>query len=391
MDLELKNISKSYNGNLAVDDISLEVSSGEILALVGPSGCGKTTVLRVVAGLVLPDRGSVTLGGQDITRLPANRRPTVTVFQDYALFPHLNVLDNIAYGLKTRRVNKREILPRVEQVMDLMRIRELGKRRIHELSGGQQQRVAVARSLVVNPGVMLFDEPLSSLDARLRVQMREEIKRIQQQTGITALYVTHDQEEALAIADRVAVMQEGRVDQVGTPEEVYRLPGTRFVGKFIGWGNLVEARVLGNSPSSLQLEMWQQPVRVSREEGSLRAFRAAVNQGGKETGVNGGDYSPGDPAPGVNRGESREKPETLTLFFRPESVVLDPSGPWSGEVLQKTFLGSITRYQLRVEGQRDYDSSIMLDLSIREPALGVGDKINFNLCQVSVIENQERL
>ena len=187
MELFLENISKSYEETLAVDGVTLAVPSGKILALVGPSGCGKTTLLRVIAGLLVPDQGRVLLDGQDITKLPPYRRPTATVFQNYALFPHLNVYENIAYGLKARRSPGQNTRAAVQEIMDLMKITDLARRKVNELSGGQQQRVALARAMVVNPKILLFDEPLSSLDARLRVEMREEIKKIQQKTQITSI------------------------------------------------------------------------------------------------------------------------------------------------------------------------------------------------------------
>ncbi|MDO9574309.1 MAG: ABC transporter ATP-binding protein, partial [Candidatus Contubernalis sp.] len=266
MELVLKNITKKYNETVAVNDVSITVPSGKIIALVGPSGCGKTTILRVIAGLVNPDQGQVILDGQDITQQPANQRPTVTVFQEYALFPHLSVFDNIAYGLKTRHIKRNEIKERANRVLNMLKILELKDRRIHELSGGQQQRVAVARALVINPQVILFDEPLSSLDAKLRVEMREEIKKIQRETEITAVYVTHDQEEALAVADQLAVMRDGKIEQIGTPEEVYENPLTSFVGQFIGWGNLFSGEVIANSPEKIRVSLWGREMLIKPDQ-----------------------------------------------------------------------------------------------------------------------------
>ena len=348
MELELKNITKTYNELVAVDNVSLKVPSGKILALVGPSGCGKTTILRVVAGLITPDNGQVILEGKDITRLLANQRPTVTVFQDYALFPHLNVFDNIAYGLKTRHIKGKEIRRRVEEVLSLLKITELKKRRIHELSGGQQQRVAVARSLVINPQVILFDEPLSSLDAKLRVEMREEIRRIQQQTGITALYVTHDQEEALAVADQVAVMKEGHIEQIGTPQEVYDKPWTTFVGQFIGWGNLFKGIVTANSPEEVKVNLWGKKISL------------------KPKGKNG--YAP---------------QETVEVFFRPEKVIPQKEGIWEAQVQQRYFYGPTTRYRLQMEGYPD--SIVLMDLFVGDRVYEPGEKIRFDIRDASIL------
>jgi iron(III) transport system ATP-binding protein len=243
--LRLENIVKAFpdrggHGTVrAVDNVNLDIRSGEFLTLLGPSGCGKTTTLRVIAGFEQPSEGRVLLDGKDITSQPPNKRDMALVFQNYALFPHMSVFDNVAYGLQTRRMSRTQLHDQVMQALNLMGLEGLDKRRPNQLSGGQQQRVALARSLVMEPRILLFDEPLSNLDAKLRVQMRSEIHRLQRRLEITSVYVTHDQIEAMALSDRIVVMNNGQIEQIGTPEEVYRCPATRFVADFIGRANFV--------------------------------------------------------------------------------------------------------------------------------------------------------
>jgi len=225
-----------------VDRVSAKVERGEFFTFLGPSGCGKSTTLRIVAGLELPDSGRVIIDGEDVTYLPPYKRDTAMVFQNYALWPHMTVFENVAYGLKVRKLPKEEIRRRVKEVLELVRLEGLESRYPTQLSGGQQQRVALARALVVQPKVLLLDEPLSNLDAKLRVEMREELKRLQRKLGITTIYVTHDQDEAMALSDRVAVMNLGRVVEVGKPNELYRKPRSFFVATFIGRSNVLECR-----------------------------------------------------------------------------------------------------------------------------------------------------
>ncbi len=241
--VELVNITKRFGKVIAADHITLEIKDGEFFTLLGPSGCGKTTTLRIIAGLEKPDEGRVYFDGNDITDLPPYKRNTGMVFQNYALWPHMTVFENIAYGLKIRGLPKHEIRRRVNEVLELVKLKGLENRYPNQLSGGQQQRVALARALVVQPKVLLLDEPLSNLDARLRIEMREELKKLQKKLGITTIYVTHDQEEAMVISDRVAVMKEGKIMQVGAPQEVYRRPKNLFVATFLGRCSLIEGIV----------------------------------------------------------------------------------------------------------------------------------------------------
>ncbi|MGB3306510.1 MAG: ABC transporter ATP-binding protein [Thermomicrobiales bacterium] len=241
--VSLRRVSKQFGGVPAVDDLSLEIGQGQFVTLLGPSGCGKTTTLRMIGGFEHPDRGEIALGGVSMGNRPPYQRPTSLVFQQYALFPHLTVAGNIGFGLRERRIAPAEIRRRVEAMLELVELPGLGRSRPQVLSGGQQQRVALARSLVLEPTVLLLDEPLGALDLRLRRQMQIELKHIQRRVGITFLYVTHDQEEALTMSDRIVVMNRGRIEQDGTPEEVFERPRTRFVAEFTGARNVFDATV----------------------------------------------------------------------------------------------------------------------------------------------------
>jgi putative spermidine/putrescine transport system ATP-binding protein len=256
IDLELQHLTKTYGTTKAVDDVNLAVNAGELVAFLGPSGCGKTTTLRMVAGFIEPTAGTILVRGNDITGRKPNHRDMGMVFQSYALFPHMTVERNVAFGLVARGVPRTDIAPKVSAALDLVGLTGFGDRYPKQLSGGQQQRVALARVLALKPKLLLFDEPLSNLDAKLRVQMRHEIRQLQKEVGITSLFVTHDQEEAMTIADRIAVMNKGRIDQIGTPAEIYDHPCTRFVADFIGTSNLIDGRVAGGrfvSKSGLEL------------------------------------------------------------------------------------------------------------------------------------------
>jgi len=243
VEVELINITKIYGKVKAAYKVNLHVKEGELFTLLGPSGCGKTTILRIIAGFEVPDEGRVLIGGKDVTDLPPYRRGTSMVFQNYALWPHMTVFENVAYGLRVRGVPKTELKRRVKEVLEMVKLEGLENRYPHQLSGGQQQRVALARALVVQPHVLLLDEPLSNLDAKLRIEMREELKRLQKALGITTIYVTHDQEEAMVLSDRIAVMNQGEILQVGTPRDIYERPVNFFVATFIGRSSVIECKV----------------------------------------------------------------------------------------------------------------------------------------------------
>ncbi|HKC07639.1 MAG TPA: ABC transporter ATP-binding protein [Methylomirabilota bacterium] len=323
--LRLVSVSKRFvraeQGVAAVDDVTLTVEPGELLTLLGPSGCGKTTTLRMVAGFEQPDSGRVLIDEQDVTGLMVYRRNIGFVFQNYALFPHLTVFENVAYGLRVKRLGAAVIREKVERVLALVGLPGHARRFSNQLSGGEQQRVAVARAVVVEPRLLLFDEPLSNLDAKLRVQMREELSRLQRQLAITTIYVTHDQEEAMAISDRIAVMQAGRVAQVGTAHDLYRAPRSVFVAQFIGRVNLLPARVLRAGTGAATVTLWGREVTVPADEP-------------------------------VAAGQS------VSLVLRPESVALLPERAVApaqefavaGVVRGRTFLGEKVEYAVEVGG-----------------------------------------
>jgi putative spermidine/putrescine transport system ATP-binding protein len=321
--VELRDVRKAYGGHAAVRGVSLAVASGERVALLGPSGCGKTTTLGLIAGFLEPDAGTILLDGRPMTGVPPHRRDTAMVFQSYALFPHLTVHDNVAFGLVMRRTPKAEIAARVREALALVRLTGLDARHPRELSGGQQQRVALARALVVRPAVLLLDEPLSNLDARLRQDMRVEMVEIQRRLGITTVFVTHDQEEALAIADRVAVMRDGVLEQVDAPPALYARPRTEFVARFIGEANFLPGRVAGREGDRVVVEL----------EGGGRAVAA-------------GDEA--SPAAGAR----------VLAMVRPERVRLVAGAAVPGRenalratVRTVTFLGPVTRCVV-VAGER---------------------------------------
>jgi ABC-type Fe3+/spermidine/putrescine transport system ATPase subunit len=319
--IRLEGVSKRFDHGVkglvyAVRDVSLDVRPGELLTLLGPSGCGKTTTLRMIAGFQEPDAGRVWIGGQDVTRLMANQRSIGFVFQSYALFPHLTVFENVAYGLRVQRQSNAEIARSIGQVLDLVGLAGYDRQMPHQLSGGEQQRVAVARAIVVRPRVLLFDEPLSNLDARLRIQMRGEIQRLQKTLGITAVYVTHDQEEAMAISDRIAVMHQGVIVQEGSAETLYHRPASKFVAQFIGRTNLLRGRVTAVGDAGVEVE-----VEGHRIRGAANGRRPALG-------------------------------ESVTLVLRPESIALSTGGAgFRGTVLSRTFLGEKVEYHVRVGGE----------------------------------------
>ena len=315
--VRLEHISKIYQDPktgkdfYAVKDNSLVIEPGEFVTLLGPSGCGKTTTLRMIAGFESPDEGEIYLGDEAINTLTPNKRDTAMVFQSYALLPHYNVFDNVAYGLKLRHVPKEEIRERVMNILDLVELTGMEGRMTNQLSGGQQQRVALARALVIEPSVLLFDEPLSNLDAKLRVTMRTEIRRIQQEVGITAIYVTHDQSEAMALSDRIIIMRSGVVEQIGSPQEIYYHPVNEFVADFIGEANFLKGRLEELSDNRAQLNV-------------------------------SGDICHAAPVPGMEVGRD------YTIVLRPEAASLAEEGGLPCEVVLSCFMGSYQNYHVKV-------------------------------------------
>lgn len=308
--LSLINLVKIFgtgvNAFTAVDSINLEVKKGDMVTLLGPSGCGKTTTLRMIAGFEIPTYGEIMIDGEDVTTTPPNRRPTTMVFQNYALFPHLTVYENIAFGLKIRRDPARNTRKKTEEIIHLVGLEDFEERSPAQLSGGQQQRVSLARSLVMEPKVLLLDEPLSNLDAKLRVSTRLEIRKIQQRVGTTSVYVTHDQEEAMTLSDQVVIMHQGKIEQTGTPHEIYAYPSNRFVADFIGKANFLEGRVIGRvSANKLELDILGKKFTVAVKERS---------------------FSEGD---------------RVCLVLRPESVRIIPKKPDSlvGTICEAVYLG----------------------------------------------------
>jgi spermidine/putrescine transport system ATP-binding protein len=324
-EIRLVGLTKVYGDVRAVDDVDLDIQAGEFFSLLGPSGCGKTTTLRMIGGFESPTSGRIELQGRDVSRDPPERRPVNMVFQSYALFPHLNVFDNVGFGLRRHKVADREVRQRVAESLELVRLTGYDRRKPDQLSGGQQQRVALARALVNRPTVLLLDEPLGALDLKLRKQLQVELKRIQQEVGITFVYVTHDQEEALALSDRIAVMQTGRVEQLGTPEELYDRPQTRFVAGFIGTTNLLPGTVEA-------LEGEAAVVRLTTGD------RCLVDRAGRVVG------------------------QEIELAVRPEAVELRPiddgvpdslpQAPFAlrGRIEQSAYLGTSINYLVRTAG-----------------------------------------
>ena len=265
MRIEVQNLTKRFGAMAAVSDVVLTIQEGELFTLLGPSGCGKTTLLRLIAGFNVPDEGGIIFDGQRVNDMPPHERGIGMVFQNYALWPHMTVFENVAYGLKLRQISRTEIAARVEAVLGKVKLGGLGDRYPGQLSGGQQQRVALARALVLNPKILLLDEPLSNLDAKIRVQVRQEIRKLQKELGITTIYVTHDQEEALTLSDRIAVFNHGKVCQVGTPKDLYERPANRFVADFIGINSLIGGTVEA-------IELGERRLRVKTALGALSAL-----------------------------------------------------------------------------------------------------------------------
>ncbi|MCI9887240.1 ABC transporter ATP-binding protein [Micrococcales bacterium 31B] len=324
--LVLNRVTKRFESFVAVDDLSLTVPGGSFFALLGPSGCGKTTTLRMVAGLELPDAGSISIGPDDITLADPHRRPVNTVFQSYALFPHLDILENVAFGLRRRRVRGAEAL--AMQALDMVELAHVARRRPHQLSGGQQQRIALARAVVNEPDVLLLDEPLGALDLKLRRQMQVELKRIQASLGLTFVHVTHDQEEAMTMADTVAVMNQGRIEQMGAPAELYELPHTAFVANFLGQSNLMRGRIVGRELSLTTVGQHDLVVRVQGATVRVPEERSVVTSGEIVVGV---------------------RPEKARLVREGETVAAQENAIVSGNLIDASFAGVSTQYMVAFE------------------------------------------
>lgn len=315
--VKIEHVSKIYQDPktgqdfYAVHDANIDIAPGEFICLLGPSGCGKTTILRMIAGFESPDEGEIYLGGEPINELTPNKRDTAMVFQSYALLPHYNIFDNVAYGLKLRKMDEATIKQKVTNILGLVGLEGMENRMTNQLSGGQQQRVALARALVIEPGVLLFDEPLSNLDAKLRVDMRNEIRRIQQEAGITAVYVTHDQSEAMAISDQIIIMKKGVVDQIGTPHEVYYRPCDEFVADFIGESNFLRGTLVEKDGTSGVADIEGHKVEIAD---------IATHAVGDD----------------------------VVLVLRPESATLSDEGVLKCTVTLSRFMGNYQNYQVMV-------------------------------------------
>jgi putative spermidine/putrescine transport system ATP-binding protein len=330
--LVLDNLQKSFGTVQVVKNFNMSIEKGEFVSFLGPSGCGKTTVLRMIAGFEAPSGGTISIDGRDQSRLKTNQRNIGMVFQAYALFPNMNVFDNVAFGLKVAGTPRGEIEARVKEMLALIRLEHLADRYPYQMSGGQQQRVALARALAPKPQLLLLDEPLSALDAKIRISLREEIRQIQRQLGITTVFVTHDQEEALSISDRIVVMNAGRADQIGTPSEIYNRPATRFVASFVGTLNMLDATVVDPT---------QQTVRVGDQVITLKE-----KLDGKSAG------------------------EPIVLALRPEAGSLGGPGDTTlkGDVLSSSFLGSVIRTRILVAGNPvSFDTFNAPDLAMPKP------------------------
>jgi len=307
--VSIENATKRFGDVVAVNKISLSINKGEFFTLLGPSGCGKTTLLRMIAGFYKMDSGSILFGDKVINNVPAHKRDTGMVFQNYAIFPHMTVRENVAYGLKARKIKRNEITRRVNEALEMVQISALAERKPNQLSGGQQQRVALARAFVIEPSVLLMDEPLSNLDAKLRVQMRTMIKKLQRRLGITTIYVTHDQEEALAISDRIVVMKDGNIMQIGIPSEVYNYPLNLFVAGFVGTSNIIDCLCTPGRDGEMV-------IRTGEMEATVKAGKPYQGQG--------------------------------VISVRPEQLFFSDSG-LPGKIIISTFLGDFWEYEILLE------------------------------------------
>ena len=354
--LRIKNLTKEFLSEyqeekvVAVKNFNLDMNKGEFVTLLGPSGCGKTTTLRMIGGFETPTHGEILLDNVKINDIPANKRDTCMVFQSYALFPHMNIYRNVAYGLELRKLARGEIKNRVEKILELVGLTGLSNRPVAQLSGGQQQRVALARAMVNEPKVLLFDEPLSNLDAKLRIKMRIFIRKIQQEFNITSVYVTHDQEEAMTLSDRIVVMNQGEIEQIGTPEAIYARPRTKFVADFIGkQTNFLTGKVVGISDGRQEVEFWN------------RTF----------------------PFKGYDH---LKKGDAVTLVIRPEMIDLSSEeGICNGEVTLVTYLGSEVNYEVNANNQV---FAVQVSNPLKTGVFRAGDRVclNFDLKNIYLIK-----
>jgi iron(III) transport system ATP-binding protein len=347
--VKLRNVTKKFGRGkqevIAVREFSFQFPPGKMTTLLGPSGCGKTTALRCIAGFYEPEEGDIIIGDRKVNGIPPYDRPTGMVFQNYALFPHMTIFENIAYGLRVKRHSSREIREKVKWALDLLQLNGMEDRSPNQLSGGQQQRVAIARVLVNEPQVLLFDEPLSNLDAKLRVYMRGEIRRLQEKLGTTTIYVTHDQEEAMSISDIMVLMNQGTIEQIGTPLDIYKRPRTEFAAEFIGLTNFLNARITEVSQNQVKLSLYGIELRAQRTD-------------------------------------QFEVGETIQIVFRPEMVYLsqEKGKTIEGKILEVAFLGPITRYSVEIED----GSTIILDDQNPKTFHQKGNRVNVKIDENSL-------
>ncbi|WP_331489609.1 ABC transporter ATP-binding protein [Tepidibacter hydrothermalis] len=348
----LENIVKEYISQenksvfTAVNNISLKIEAGDFVTLLGPSGCGKTTTLRMIAGFEEVTSGNIYLGNDNVNEVTPDKRDTTMVFQSYALFPHYTIYDNIAYGLKIKKMNKDEIKKKTEKILDLVGLNGMENRYPNQLSGGQQQRVALARALVMEPGVLLFDEPLSNLDAKLRVVMRNEIRRIQKTLGLTSVYVTHDQAEAMSLSDKIIIMNKGNIEQIGTPTEIYQQPASEFVADFIGVANFVDGVIDHIGKDFLDVTMLGQSIKLP-----------------------------------LKGNKPRCEGDKIRLVIRPEAITIGHEGDYDGLVESSMFMGSVQDYTVRVDNEilKIEDSN-----PISKTVFNIGEKVKVSLKEESI-------
>jgi spermidine/putrescine ABC transporter ATP-binding subunit len=333
--LTIARITKSFSGVRVLDDISIEVEPGEFMTFLGPSGCGKTTLLRMIGGFLDPDSGDIVIAGKTVTDVPPNRRDCGFVFQSYALFPHMTVARNVGYGLRLRKMNADAVKTRVDEVLEMVGLTEFAERYPRQLSGGQQQRVAIARAIAIRPSILLLDEPLSNLDAKLRERIRFELRDLQRQLGITTIFVTHDQDEAMVVSDRIVVMNRGNIEQIGTPRDIYAKPASAFVADFVGINNILKGTFAGAGEGG---------VRISTGFGDIVSADAEV----------------------AGSGEVR-------VTIRPEAIALGPAGetPFTGHVRLAAYLGATTRCEVEMR-----DGTRLKVSDPRAVMLGTGDLVS---------------